>query len=171
MLDRLVDILLQFIELFKPWTVIMPYEGGVLIRLGKFVRVLEPGFHWVIPLGVDHVCSENVVPRTHSLEAQSTTTSDGKQIGWQAVITYKVRDVKVALLEVEDAEHAIKDSCSGTIGQVLSTLTWSDILSDSGYLDKVTSACRKKGFRYGLEVSAVQFSTMSLVKSLRLLGH
>jgi regulator of protease activity HflC (stomatin/prohibitin superfamily) len=167
--DRLVDIVLQFVELGKFWYVCEPFEAGVKTRLGRFVTVLEPGFHWCWPLGVDRVVTEHTVPRTHMLGPQSATTKDGKQIGFEAVITVKVNDIRKALLEVEHSEDAVKDSCAGTIGQVLSTCEWRDIISDEAVLDKITAACRKKGFRFGLEVMSVQFSSMALTRSLRLL--
>lgn len=171
MFDKLVDVLLELAGLFKFWTVLDPYEQGVLLRLGTYVTVLEPGFHFIWPIGVDRVIAEHVVPRTHSLGPQSATTLDGKQIGFEAVITLRVRDIKVAFLEVEHGEDAVKDSCSGTICQVLSQCTWSAIIaSESDVLDRITAACRKKGFRFGLEIMGVQFSTMSIVRTIRILG-
>lgn len=169
MFDRLVDIFLQFVGLGKFWYVCEPYEAGVLTRLGKFVTVLEPGFHWCVPLGIDHVSTEHTVPRTHMLGPQSATTKDGRQIGFEAVITVRVSDIRKALLEVEHSEDAVRDSCAGTIGQVLSTCTWDDIIGDEAVLEKITKACRPKGFRFGIEVMQVQFSSMALTRSIRLL--
>lgn len=171
MFDKLVDVLLEFLHLFRFWIVIEPYEAGVRTRLGKFVDVMEPGFHWRWPLGVDHVVTEYTVPRTHTLGAQSATTKDAVQVGFEAVITVKIRDIKKALLEVEHHEDAVRDSCMGTIGQVLSTVTWDDILQGEVVLDKITEACRRKGFKFGLEVMAVQFSSMAKTRSIRLLQH
>jgi regulator of protease activity HflC (stomatin/prohibitin superfamily) len=170
MFDRFVDIVLEFISLGKFWIVLEPYEQGILLRLGKFVRVLEPGLTWLIPLGVDYVLSESVVPRTHSLPDQSCTTVDGKQIGFQAVITYRVNDIKKALLDVHHHEDAIRDSCAGTIGHILSTREWKEIIESEDVVERVTLACRKKGFRWGLEVTAVNFATLSLCRTLRLLN-
>ena len=170
MFDRLVDLLIEGIHLFVFWTVLEPYEQGVLLRLGRFVRVLEPGLTWVFPFGIDHVLFESVVPRTHSLPDQSCTTQDGRQVGFQSVITYRVRDINTALLEVDHSEDAIKDSCTGTICHVLSQCTWDEIFKDSGVLDKVLLQCRKRGFKYGIEILSVQFATISLVRTLRLLN-
>lgn len=171
MFDKLVDILVEFISLGKFWVVIEPFEAGVKTRLGKFVTVLESGFHWRLPLGIDAIWTEHVVPRTHSLGAQSATTKDGKQVGFEAVITVRVNDIRKALLEVEHSEDAVRDSCAGTIGQVLGTVTWADILDGDAVLEKITKACRPKGFRFGLEVMSVQFSSMALTRSLRLLQN
>jgi len=170
MFDRLIDVLLQFIHLFKFWVVLDPYEGGLVLRLGKFNRVLEPGFHWVIPFGVDQVPAEHIMPKTHSLGYESITTADGKSVGFHAVVTYRVHNIKKAILEVEDVDHAVRDACLGEIGRVFRESTWEDI----GYpsiLDALTSACRQRGFRYGIEVISVQLAGLALCKSLRLMQN
>jgi regulator of protease activity HflC (stomatin/prohibitin superfamily) len=169
-LDRLVDLLVQCLGLFRFWIVMAPYEAGVLLRLGKFVKILEPGFHWAIPFGVDQYEHEHTVPRTHTLLPQSVTLVDGKQVSLEAVITYKVRDIKTALLEVEDSEHAIHDSCSGTIAHSIMKCTWLELVESEDWEDRVLKACRARGFKFGLEITNVQFSTLALTKTLRLLG-
>jgi regulator of protease activity HflC (stomatin/prohibitin superfamily) len=171
MLDKLVEIVIQFAELFKFWVVMAPFESGVKLRLGKYVKNLEPGWNWMIPLGIDQYEHEHIVPRTHSLQTQSVTLMDGKQVGFQAVITYKVRDIKVALLEVEDSEHAIKDACAGTIAHTIAKCTWLELVESEDWVDRVTTACRKRGFKFGLEITSVQFSTLALVKTLRILNR
>lgn len=172
MFDKLVETLLQFAGLFKFWVVMAPFEAGIQLRLGKYVKTLDPGkIHWMIPFGIDQYEHEHVVPRTHSLQTQSVTLADGKQVGFQAVITYKVRDIKVALLEVEDSEHAIKDACAGTIAHTVSRCTWHEIMESEDWVDRVTTACRKRGFKFGLEITSVQFATLALVKTLRILNR
>lgn len=168
MLDKLIDFLIQCIELFKFWIVLHPYEAGVLMRLGKFRKVVECGFHWMLPFGIDHAITEHVVPTTHSLGDESTISKDGKSIGFHAVVTYKVRDIQKALLEVEDVDHAVRDACSGEIGRVLRESTWEEMLRED-ILDKLTAACRKRGFKYGIEIMSVQLAGIALVRSIRLM--
>jgi regulator of protease activity HflC (stomatin/prohibitin superfamily) len=167
--DRLVDLLIGCIDLFRFWCVIPEYERGVLLRLGKFVRECEPGFHWVLPFSIDHVIAQVVVPSTHSLGHESVTTKDGKAITFHAVCTYSIRDIRKALLEVEDVNHAVRDACSGEIGRVLHEATWEEIIGGE-IMDKATAACRKRGFRFGIEVTSVQFASMSLTRNLRIFG-
>lgn len=169
MFDKLVEIVIQFAELFKFWVVMMPYEGGVKLRLGKYVKNLDPGWNWMIPFGIDQYEHEHTVPRTHSLPAQSVTLADGKQAGFEAVITYKVRDIEVALLQVENSDHAIQDSCAGQIAHTIMQCTWSELVESDDWNDRVLKACRQRGFKFGLEITNVQFSTLALMKNLRLL--
>lgn len=147
-----------------------PYEAGVQLRLGKFIKKLEPGrLHWMIPFGIDQFEHEHIVPRTHSLSAQSVTLKDGKQVGFEAVITYKVRDIEVALLEVENSDHAIQDSCAGQIAHTIMMCTWTELVESEEWNDRVLKACRQRGFKFGLEITSVQFSTLALIKNLRVL--
>ena len=80
MFDRLLDLLVGCIDLFKFWIILMPYQGGVLVRLGKFVRELEPGLHWLIPFGVDQVLTEHTVPQFISLAESGIISKDGRHI-------------------------------------------------------------------------------------------
>lgn len=168
MLDKLLDFVIQFIELFKFWVVVHPFEAGVQVRLGKFRKVLECGFHWVLPFGIDQILTEHIVPTTHSLGDESTISKDGKSVGFHAVVTYKVRDIQKAVLEVEDVKHAVLDACCGEIGRVLRDTSWADMLAED-ILEKLTAACRKRGFRYGIEIMSIQLAGIALVRSIRLM--
>jgi regulator of protease activity HflC (stomatin/prohibitin superfamily) len=168
MLDRLIEFFISCIELFKFWQVVAPYEEGCQIRLGKFHRVLGSGLYFILPFGIDHCLIQCVVPTTHSLGDESITTKDDKSIGFHAVVTFQVRDIKKAMLDIEDVHHAVLDACSGEIGRVLRESTWAET-RDPEMLDKLTTACRKRGFRFGIEVMAVQLAGISLVRSIRLM--
>ena len=102
MFDRLIDILLAVFSSLIPWKVVQPYEKAVLVRLGQFVRVLEPGFHWVIPLHIDHVYNDAVTPRTELLTGLATDTKDGKAAGFDAV-----------LASSEDQDLALRHTATG----------------------------------------------------------
>lgn len=167
MLDRLIELLSHCVGALVFWVVMDPYERGIMLRLGLFHRELPPGFHWKIPFGIERWISENVVPRTERISGLSTTTTDGKSVGFEAVITYQIRDIKKSLLEVNDLKDAIADSCAGIIGTKLSDSSWADILHGKA-LEDVASECRKRGFRYGVEIMSVQLTGIALVRNLRL---
>lgn len=169
MLDRLIDLLVQFIELFKFWAVVDPYEEALVLRLGKLHRHLLCGWHWVIPFGVERVLTEHIVPAVRVLENECATTKDGKSIGFRAVATYRVRDIEKVLLEVEDGNHAVVDACAGEVTRVLRESTWEEI-NQPEMLEKVTAAARKRGFRFGVEIMGIQFTGLTLCRSIRLMG-
>lgn len=168
MFDKLVDVILGFIHLFKFWVVFQPYEAGVQIRLGTFRKILNPGFHWLLPFGIDYCVAEHTTPTTHSLGDESVTSKDGKSVGFHAIVTYRVSNIQKATLEVTDVNHAVLDATSGEIGRVMRESTWEEMLAGD-LQDKLSIACRKRGWKYGIEILSIQLAGLALVRSLRIM--
>jgi regulator of protease activity HflC (stomatin/prohibitin superfamily) len=172
MLDKLLDFLREIWNDLTPIEVVPPYNGGVQLRMGRFLRVIEGGhWYWKVPFA-DHIITEHTVPRTERLTGLATTTSDGKAIGFDAVITYRISDVQKALLEVNDLKDAIADTCAGIIGTELNERVWSDIIHGN-VVESLTAACRRRGWKWGVEIQLVQLTGVAPVKNLRvsLSGH
>jgi regulator of protease activity HflC (stomatin/prohibitin superfamily) len=170
--DKLFDLLQMIWHELVPIKIMHPYAGGVQLRMGKMLRVLVGGnWYWKIPFA-DDVVEDHVVPRTERLTGLATTTSDGKAIGFDAVITYRLSDVQKALLEVSDLKDAIADSCAGIIGTELNNATWEHIIHGDT-VEMLTAACRKRGWKWGVEIQLVQLTGVAPVKNLRvsLSGH
>ena len=170
MLDWLRDLALDSLRAFQFWAVVDQYEQAVVLRLGRFNRVLDPGIHWLIPLYIDRALHDNVVWRTVSLAEQSLTTSDGRSIQIRAVVTARISNVQKAVLEVEHMDDALKDSCAGEIGRVISETSWEDLWHGKAN-ELLTAVCRKRGFRWGIEIDRVQLSDIALGKNLRVWAH
>jgi len=166
--ERIFEFVSQFGELFRCWTIVHPYEGGLVLRLGIYNRELKPGFNWLIPLKVEHIITEHTVPRTSRIHALSTTTKDGKTIGFEAVVTWKINDLQKSLLEVSSLKDAIMDCCMGVIGTELSESVWDDIVHGK-MTESLTSACRKNGWKWGVEIIRVQLTGVAVAKNIRLL--
>jgi len=166
MFDRLFEILQAIWASLIPFTVLDPYEGGLQIRLGKFHKELQSGFHWILPFHIDRVIPEHIVPRTERIYGLATTTKDGKAVGFDAVITWRINDLQKSILEVSDLKDAIADACAGIIGTELSNSTWEDVLHGNT-VEGLTAACRKRGWKWGVEIQQVQLTGVALVKNLR----
>ena len=171
MFDKLIDILREVWSELIPIQIINQYNGGVQLRMGKMVRVLEGGWYWKVPF-TDTILIEHIIPRTERLTGLATTTADGKAIGFDAVVTWKVSDIQKALMDVVDLKDAIADSCAGIIGTELSNASWADIIRGNT-TESLTAACRKRGWRWGVEIQQVQLTGVAPVKNLRvsLSGH
>lgn len=164
--EKLIDLIVQFLEFFRFATVIDCYERGVRLRFGKFVTELDPGFHWQWPFYIDSILNENVVPKLYHLATQSIMTKDGTPVAAGAVICYQIRSIEKALLEVESVSHAVADSCQGTVAEEILKATWDEVRGDD-FSDRMTAACRKLGFRYGVEIMSVRFCELAPVRNYR----
>jgi regulator of protease activity HflC (stomatin/prohibitin superfamily) len=175
LVDKFFEVLKECFFFFVPFVVLRHYERGVKLRKGINRGKLEPGFHWVIPFNIDHVLHDNVAPRTHRI-VSNLTTLDGRSVVVGLVVTSRIRDIEKALLEVEDMDTAMDDSCRGSLFRYVSARTWDDLRvaqvptpdDDDVGPEELYKACRRMAFRWGVEVMRVQLSDLSVSRSLRL---
>lgn len=164
--EKLIDLVVQFLEFFRFCTIIDCYERGVRLRFGKFVKELDPGLHFQWPFFIDSILNENVVPKLYQLATQSIMTRDGTPIAAGAVICYQIRSIEKALLEVDTVQHAVADACQSTVAEEILSATWDEVRAPE-FSERLTTACRKRGFRYGVEIMSVRFCELAPVRNYR----
>ena len=133
----------------------------VVERLGQFHRILEPGWHFLIP-GVDFV-RKKVSTKQQILDVppQSVITKDNVKISVDNVIFYKMLNAKDAVYNIEDYKSGIVYSATTNIRNILGNMTLDEVLAgrDSinqsllGIIDEVTDA-------YGIKVLSVEIKNI-----------
>ena len=165
MIAQLVEFLQKLGGAFLPWTVVDQWQQAVVLRFGKFNRVVGPGLHLMIPL-VDRAMVQSVVTTTTVLRPQSVAVRSGKVFTVEAIIRWSITDVKAFTLEIWDGANVIIDSAQGDIANTLRCM-------DADFVDlerKILEKCRKSLAKYGIRVEAVTLTTLAPVKVLRLIG-
>lgn len=153
-------------DYIKPFWIVEQYNGAVQLRVGKFLRVLEPGIHWKLPCW-DAVIEHTIVPTTMRLFSQSLVTKDEKSIVVQGVIKYQISDIKTFLLGVNDAVDAIADMSQGIIKGIIMERTWEECKSPE--IDNIiTKKARVEAKKWGIDIIQVTLSDMGTIRSIRL---
>jgi membrane protease subunit HflC len=168
MFDKLVEIIIQWIDQLLPIVIIPSYEEGVHLSFGKFKKVLYPGLHFKIPF-VDEIIRQHVVVTTLSLPAQSIYTLDKQNFVVKGVIKYKIADVKIFLLEVYDAKDAISDMTLGIIKTVLTALP-ADKCIDPEIDNTLTKKTRVEAKKWGVEIQQVTLTDIAPIRSYRFIN-
>ena len=168
--DRLIDLIVEFLEFFRFCTIVDAYQQAVVLRLGKYHKILEPGWHFLIPCYIDKALPATVVTNTTKLGSQSLTTKDDKSVVLAAVVTWEVRDIKKYLLSVEGDKEAMEDTAYGSIATYVLSHNWSELITQTA-MDEITATVRKKAFKYGIEIQLVQFSDLVVTESYKVWNH
>ena len=126
MIEALKDMLLHLWDEIKPAYVVNEYEGGVLLRLGKYVRTDEPGLHWKIPF-VDAPVITSIAVTTAQPGSQSLMTNDDQKVVISTVVKYSVKDVKPYLLEIEDRDDVLTDVVMGAVREVVRDCSFEEL--------------------------------------------
>jgi len=154
MFDRLIDLIVQFIELFQVVVFVNHYEEGVILRRGKFHRTVTSGWWWVQPAGQDELLVTNVKPEPMYLDVQSLHTKDDYACNIQVGIIYRITDVKLFLLENEDTPDIIGMLCAGVVSKSVTGNKWTALRED-GYADSLRAPMNRKVRKRGAEIDEV----------------
>ena len=154
-------LVIIFIVLLSSIKVVNTGYLYVVERLGQFHKILEPGWHFIIP-GVDFVRKKvSTKQQILDVQPQSVITKDNVKISVNNVIFYKMINAKDAVYNIEDYKAGIVYSATTNIRNILGNMTLDEVLAgrDSinqqllGIIDEVTDA-------YGIKVLSVEIKNI-----------
>lgn len=133
----------------------------VVERLGQFHRILEPGWHFMIP-GIDFV-RRKVSTKQQILDVppQSVITKDNVKISVDNVIFYKMLNARDAVYNIEDFKAGIVYSATTNMRNIIGNMSLDEVLSGRdkinsdllSIIDEVTDA-------YGIKILSVEIKNI-----------
>jgi regulator of protease activity HflC (stomatin/prohibitin superfamily) len=162
-----VSVFLVGLYLMVSPRIVNEWDRGILLRLGRFQRILTPGIVWLIP-GVDRLVS-NVDTRIRSttFSAERTLTRDTVPVNVDAVLFWVVTDAQKAILEVKDYVSTISWSAQTALRDVIGKSELARMISDRASLDKELEAIiDAKTSEWGITVQSVEIRDVSIPKAI-----
>jgi regulator of protease activity HflC (stomatin/prohibitin superfamily) len=163
---RIITIVLGLVCAASP-RIVLEWEKGVLLRLGKFNRVLEPGIVWIIP-GIDMISAlVDMRIRSTSFSAEKSLTKDTVPVDVDAVLFWVVFDAKRAILEVEFYEKTINWIAQTTLRDIIGRSELAKLISDREGLDSELQAILDaKTSEWGITVQSVEIRDVKIPATL-----
>jgi regulator of protease activity HflC (stomatin/prohibitin superfamily) len=133
----------------------------VVERLGQFQRVLEPGWHFVIPF-IDFVRKKvSTKQQILDIEPQNVITKDNVKISIDNVIFYKVMNAKDAVYNIESYKSGIVYSTITNMRNIVGNMSLDEVLSGRDMInsellkvvDEITDA-------YGIKILSVEIKNI-----------
>ena len=109
--------------------IITPYEQGIYMRLGRYMRVLNQGVNFVTPL-VNTVVRIDLRTQVLDVPRQEVITKDNSPTNVDAIIYIKVIDPKKAYLEVTNYRTATIYLAQTTLRSIIGDMPLDEILSN-----------------------------------------
>jgi regulator of protease activity HflC (stomatin/prohibitin superfamily) len=143
------------------------WETGLKFTLGKFTGLAEPGLNLVIP-GIQRLVRVDTRVRNRDLPQQAVITADNVTAWIDAVIYFKVIDVKRATLNVQDYENAVRDRAKVVLRDVVGETKLDELLSHREEVAaKVRAAVEQFVAQWGLHVELIALQDIQLPQQMQ----
>lgn len=142
------------------------YERGVLFRLGKFEKVVGPG--WIIYFpAIDSLINVDLRTRIFDPQSQEVITQDNVKIKIDAVVYFRVVDPKKSVVEVKDVESSVGHLLEAQLRNVVGKLLLEEVLEKTEEINlELHSVIKEVEDKWGISTSRVEISSIDLPPDL-----
>jgi regulator of protease activity HflC (stomatin/prohibitin superfamily) len=147
--------------------VVAQYERGVILRLGRFVGIREPGLRVIIPF-IDRMWKVDTRIVTMDVPPQEVITRDNVTIKVDAVVYLRVINADAAVLKVADYIRATSLISQTTLRSVLGQSELDEILSHRDKLNaRLQQIVDEQTDPWGVKVSVVEIKDVQLPEPMQ----
>ena len=143
------------------------FQRGVLFSFGKFSRILNPGWHIVLPV-IQSFRKIDIRTKTVDVPEQEAITKDNVSVKINAVLYYKIFDAAKAVIAVENYNYAVSQLAQTTMRNMVGAVSLDELLAER---EKISSAmCQILDTAtdpWGIKVENVELKDISLPEEMK----
>ncbi|NNK95982.1 MAG: slipin family protein [Desulfobacterales bacterium] len=166
MLQYIIPILLVFGLVAISFRIVAEYERLVVLFLGRFQTVKQPGLRIVIP-GIQRAFRVDLRVVTLDIPPQDVISKDNVTVRVNAVLYFRVVDPERAIIQVENFLNATNQLAQTTLRSVLGQHELDEMLSEREKLnDNIQEIIDKRADAWGIKVINVEIKHIDLNDSM-----
>ncbi|MCL2318273.1 MAG: SPFH domain-containing protein, partial [Methanomassiliicoccaceae archaeon] len=147
--------------------IIQPYEQGVYMRLGKFIRVLNQGLNFVTPL-INSVVKIDLRTQVLDVPKQEVITKDNSPVGVDAIVYIKVTDPRKAFFEIVDYRFATMNLAQTTLRSIVGEMELDEILSNRERINtQLRDILDENTDKWGVKVESVEIREVDPARKVK----
>lgn len=144
------------IFLFSGIRIVRPTHKMLIETLGKYKRTAEQGFNFIIPI-IQSGRYVKITEQMVDIPPQMVTTSDKLNMTVDAVVYYKVRDVKACEYNVDNHKRQLTSLARTTLRAVMGKMSLQECIQKRDEINlKVETVLTKETRDYGVDVLRVE---------------
>ena len=138
------------------------YQRGVKFTLGKFTRVINPGWRIIVPI-FQSMTKVDMRIKAVDVPFQEAITKDNISAKINAVIYYKVSEASKAILEVENFWFAVSQLAQTTMRNVVGEMELDELLANrEDAAEKIKRIVDIASDPWGIKVESVELKDVIL---------
>ena len=163
-----IAVLLLFFAGIK---IVRPTQRGLIERLGKYHKLANPGFHWIIPI-IDKIYMVNVTEQMVDAEPQEIITNDNLNASVDAQVYFRVKadeeSVKGSIYNVNNYKWQIVNLARTTLRNIIGTLTLKSANSERGKINaELYKTLHNETQSWGIEIVRTELKEIDPPKDVQ----
>jgi regulator of protease activity HflC (stomatin/prohibitin superfamily) len=147
--------------------IIDQYERGVVLTLGAYSHVLEPGLRVIIPI-VQRIINVDIRITTSDIPQQEVITKDNVPVGINAVVYFQVIKPADAVLKVQNYTYAITQYAQTALRDVIGGVELDTLLAERQQLaDQIKSLVDNEISSWGVDVVSIKIQDIELPADMK----
>ena len=147
--------------------IVFEYKRALKFRFGKYIKTLEPGFRWIIPL-VETIQIVDIRVITINIISQEVMTEDNVPCSIDGVVFFKIHNPEKAVLEVEEYKFAITQLAQAALRDVCGKVELDTILSKREEMGKnIKAIVEQETSEWGILIIDVKIKDIQLPENMR----
>lgn len=143
------------------------YERGVKYTLGKFSKVVGPGWRLVIPI-FQSMTKVDLRLRTVEVPPQESLTKDNISVGVTAVLFFRVNDAQKAIINIENFYYATAQLAQTTMRNVVGEVSLDNLLAQREELsEKIKKIVAEFTIGWGIDVVNVELKDIIIPDDMK----
>lgn len=147
--------------------VVNQYERGIVLTLGRFSGIKEPGLRFLLP-GIQTMRKVDVRTTPIDVPKQEVITKDNVTVSVDAIVYFRVIDAAKAVLETTNYVYATSQFAQAALRDVTGNFELEDLLSKreeiSGQIKEIVDAQTDK---WGIDVESVKLQNIELPSDMK----
>jgi len=147
--------------------VIDQYERGVVLTLGAYSHLLDPGLRIIIPV-VQRIIKVDIRITTSEIPQQEVITKDNVPVGINAVVYFQVTKPEEAVLKVQNYTYAITQYAQTALRDVIGGVELDTLLAERQQVaDEIKELVDKEIMGWGLDVVSIKIQDIELPADMK----
>lgn len=160
-------IIIVVILILSGIKIINQYERGVVLTLGRFTGMRDPGLRVVVPI-FQRIIKVDVRSMPIDVPKQEIITKDNVTVGVDAVVYLRVIDASKAVLETTNYVYATSQFAQAALRDVTGNADMDELLSKREEIStKIKEIVDSETDKWGIDVENVKIQNIELPQDMK----
>jgi len=147
--------------------IVFEYKRALKFRFGEYIKILKPGFRWIIPI-VETVQIVDIRVITINILSQEVMTKDNVPCSIDGVVFFRINDPEKAVLNVEEYKYAIEQLSQAALRDVCGKVELDTILSKREEMgDNIKDNVEEETREWGIEIVGMKIKDIQLPENMK----